>query len=40
MGETRNVYRILGSDTEGKRLIGRPRYRREEKCHDTYWIGS
>jgi hypothetical protein len=30
MGEIRNAYKILVSKPEGKRPLGRPRYRRED----------
>jgi len=47
MGERRNVYRVLVGKLEGKRPLGRPRYRWEDNikrdlqemgCGGMYWI--
>jgi hypothetical protein len=42
MGDSRGIIRILVGKPEGKRPLGRPRYRRvdlqDEGCEDTGWI--
>jgi hypothetical protein len=47
MGEKRNAYRVLVGKSEGKRSLGRPRSRWEDKCNkdlkgkeweDVQWI--